>query len=335
MRKIFLLLLLLIFLLPLNSDAFSLISNLGGQRSGTASLQFLKIGVGARAAGLGDNFVALADDPTTLYWNPAGIASFEGNEIIFTHTEWAVDIDYEFTGIIWKAQQEHTLGLSCGVLHTAEMDVTTEYAPRGTGETFTYGDFLLGLTYARELTDRFAFGITAKYVQENLDNLTIRTGLLDLGMFFKTGFQSLRIGTSLLNFGYNVKPSGESTYYSSEQETATTNDYESFPVPTLFKFGMAYDAFNTGREKLTSAFEMNHSSDGSENLRLGSEFLFSNILVVRVGYKFNTSEEGLCAGGGINNIRILGSSASIDYAYTDFGRLGNTHQLSLGMKFYH
>jgi hypothetical protein len=56
---------------------------LGGQRRGTSSLEFLKIGVGARAEGMGEAFVSVANDPSALYWNPAGIGSLLRREIQF------------------------------------------------------------------------------------------------------------------------------------------------------------------------------------------------------------------------------------------------------------
>ena len=64
----------------------------GFSKVGTAAAQFLKIGVGARAMGLGGSFTALANDVSTLYWNPAGITNFNGFSLAVTHTEWFADI---------------------------------------------------------------------------------------------------------------------------------------------------------------------------------------------------------------------------------------------------
>lgn len=65
---------------------------LGGQRAGISTMQFLKIGVGGRAVGLGETFVAIANDASALYWNPAGIVQFNEQQAIFSHTEWVADI---------------------------------------------------------------------------------------------------------------------------------------------------------------------------------------------------------------------------------------------------
>ena len=79
-----------IFLIFLVSGACSysqLIPQLGNQRAGTSSLQFLKIGAGARATGMGETFIAVSNDITALYWNPAGLMQFEESGVHFSHTE--------------------------------------------------------------------------------------------------------------------------------------------------------------------------------------------------------------------------------------------------------
>src|SRR5437016_158316 len=68
---------------------------LGGQRAGTSSATFLRIGVGARAEGMGETFVAVANDPSAIYWNPAGLASLQRTEIAESHVEWPAQISYD------------------------------------------------------------------------------------------------------------------------------------------------------------------------------------------------------------------------------------------------
>ena len=88
-----------LFTAPLKAQ---LIPLLGGQRAGISSLQFLKLGAGARAAGMGEAFVAVADDASALYYNPAGLAQFDDNEIMFTHTTWLIDLEHEFLGAVYR-----------------------------------------------------------------------------------------------------------------------------------------------------------------------------------------------------------------------------------------
>jgi len=92
-------LIIIISLILLRTDAYSqLIPNLGGQRTGTSSLQFLKIGNGARGTGMGESFTAVADDISSLFYNPAGLVRFKDNGLFFSHTEWFVDTRLEYFG---------------------------------------------------------------------------------------------------------------------------------------------------------------------------------------------------------------------------------------------
>ena len=73
---------------------------LGEQRAGTASGTFLRIGLGARATGMGESFVAVANDPSAIYWNPAGLASLQRRELAISHVQWPADIRYEHLTLI-------------------------------------------------------------------------------------------------------------------------------------------------------------------------------------------------------------------------------------------
>jgi len=80
----------IIVLLSVNCLRAQLIPNLGGQRTGTSSFQFLKIGTDARGTGMGETVVAVSDDISALSYNPAGIVLFTKTGDI-THTQWFVD----------------------------------------------------------------------------------------------------------------------------------------------------------------------------------------------------------------------------------------------------
>src|SRR5258706_12958672 len=94
-----------------------LIPQLGNQRAGTSSLQFLKIGVGGRATAMGESFVAVANDITALYWKPGGIMQFSEVGVHFSHTEWLVELQHEFFGGIYRIGKNNAIGLSIIGLH--------------------------------------------------------------------------------------------------------------------------------------------------------------------------------------------------------------------------
>ena len=159
MKKVILIIFLLTGIFETSAQLFPV---LGGQRAGISTAQFLKIGVGGRASALGDAFVALANDASALYWNPAGLSQFSTNEVFFSHNKWVADINHDFLGAVYHLDESNSFGVALTSLSMADMPVTTEYAPFGTGEYFGFGDLALAVTYSRRMTDQFSFGGTVR-----------------------------------------------------------------------------------------------------------------------------------------------------------------------------
>ena len=110
------------FLLILPFQIFAqLFPDLGGQRTGISSAQFLKIGIGSRALGMGASYVAVANDAEALYWNPAGISQFSKPALFFSHTEWLVDVKLEYAGAVYHLNSVNSIGAAITFLHTDEM----------------------------------------------------------------------------------------------------------------------------------------------------------------------------------------------------------------------
>lgn len=306
-----------------------LIPVLGGQRSGTAAAQFLKIGVGARATAMGEAFVAVANDASSLYWNPAGIVQFKKNEITFNHIEWLVDIKHEFIGYVHHLNSTSSIGVQFTSLNTEDMPVTTEFQPKGTGEYFTFADVLFGLTYATQLTDRFSFGGTIKYFDETLgDDVSMSGVLIDFGSHYKLGVGSARFSVAVTNFGGQMTPKGNVKL----RDGREVDNFQSFNPPTLFRVAYAQEIYETEENSLTTSIQLNHPNDNSENINVGAEYWWHGSIALRGGYKINVDEESLSLGAGINST-VGGTNLTVDYSFSNFGLLGNVNRFSLNVKF--
>jgi len=300
---------------------------LGAQRAGTATATVLKIGVGARATAMGEAFVAVANDASALYWNPAGIAQFETNEISLNHANWFVDIKHQFLGAVYHLSSDDAIGFSVTALHMDDMERTTEFAPRGTGEYFTFGDLAFGLTYSRKLTDQFSFGGTVRYLEETMDVLKMRGVMVDFGTYYWTGLGTSRFSAVVTNFGNQISPSGSVILTGGQ----TVREFQEFSPPTIFRFGFAFEPIMDETNILTASIQLNHPNDNSENICLGAEYGWMKMIFLRGGYKLNVEEQSVSFGGGLAT-SLGGVALGVDYSYVAYTNLGGVHRISMNVK---
>jgi len=328
-RKV-LIITLMISTILVSSTYAELFPNLGGQRAGTSVFTFLKIGVGAREAAMGNAGVSLAYDASSLYWNPASASQVDQSALTISHTRYPVEIEYSYIGYIHKFNENIYLGFSSGALYTDPMEVTTTYHPYGTGEYFNYGDIFMGLTFSHKMTDRFSYGTTVKYVEETLDDLDMKTVLVDFGTFYWTGYKTLRFCVSLVNFGSQSRPDG--TYFKPLKDGGEEESkYSLFSPPTEFRIGAAMDIFDKGDHKTLLSCQLNHPVDNSEYFVAGLEQNYKDKFFLRGGYIANQAEKNFTVGAG-TFIPMGKFGLSADYAWSDFGVLGDIQQIQISVK---
>ena len=328
---------------------------------GTAGAQFLKIGPGARVDSLGGAFGALANDVTSIYWNPAGLSQLEKTSFSDTHTVWLADIRYNYLAFATPIEKVGTLGASITFLNVPDMEITTLAKPDGTGLWFSAWDAAVSVAYARQLYEkaegaRLSFGINAKYIHQQIHRESANGVAVDVGTLYHTGWRSLRIGMAFSNFGPEMRFSGPDLEAGAEEAgdarnaayrpyPDTTNptrkaelETVEFPLPSNFRLGIAYDVVATGDNLLTLALDGNHPNDNSERLNFGVEYWYKKMAAIRGGYKLrlgpnrSDDEEGLTLGLGIH-LNFGMRRLSLDYAYADFGHLQQAHRVSLGLQF--
>ncbi len=327
MKRNILLILLAFWIAPSVMHA-QLFPTLGGQRAGISTAQFLKIGVGSRATAMGDAFVAVANDVSSLYWNPAGVVQTKQNEIMFSHNQWLVDISHEFVGGIYHFSENDAVGVSLTALHMQDMPVTTEVMPFGNGQYFSYGDVAAALTYSRKMTSQFSFGATIRYVEETLDKLKMRGVMIDLGTYYWTGLGTTRFAVAITNFGNQMAPDGKVILFGHRE----TSSWQSFSPPTIFRIGFAFEPLQTTTQRVTASVQLNHPNDNSENISAGLEYSWRNILSLRGGYKFNVDEQNYSFGAGVH-LPLKIADVSVSYAFVNFTRLGSAQRFSIILGF--
>lgn len=317
-------------------------------KTGTAALQFLKFGVDARAVGMGEAYTAVTDDISAVWWNPAGLAPAIQQQAFFSHTNWVANIMHEYAAMSYT-NGVSTWALSASVLHMDQMDVTDEEEFGPTGETFTNSDMALGLTYASSFTDKFSFGITGKYLRENLYTYNINSFSFDLGSMYRTGWNNVKIGMALRNFGPDVKykvDNDEDGSFDEDPFDLIDNDGDGLKdedgpelqnkIPMNFSLGISTDIMRSKDSYCIASIQLDNCVDRMETWNIGTEYKLGN-LFLRGGYQLGYDTNGVSAGFGVQ-IPTRIAVINVDYAYTDMGLLAESflasaHRLSLKIKY--
>ncbi len=309
----------------LTAQAQDLFPGLGAQRVGISSFTFLKIAPDPRGAALGESFIAISDDASAVYWNPAGIVRTTGNQVQFAHTGWFADISHQFAAVTYHLSSSDALGLSLISLSTDPIPVRTVTQPEGTGQSYQYADLAVGLSYSRRMTDQFSFGITARYLHEIIADLTMTNVVFDLGAYYATGFGSSRFAIVLSHFGNVSRPTGTVT----SAGVGEISSFEEFSPPTQFRLGFAMEPWQDETHRLTTTVQLNHPNDNAEHISVGMEYAWSELVMLRVGYRFNVEEQITPALGLGVRVPLGGMAARADYAAVPYAFLGTVHRIAV------
>ena len=311
---------------------------------GTSSAAFLKIGVGARALGMGEAVATQAEDATAMFWNPAGLAKIERMQILLNHYDYLADMSYEFAGIAIPVRNVGSFGIFFSYLGMPDIERTTLTYPDGNGEMVSASSFAAGLSYARSLTDRFAIGGSAKLIHESIWHSEASGLAMDVGIQYRTFFKNLKIGMSISNFGSDMQIEGRDMLVqhdidqTSEGNNGSINaqlSTDQFPLPILFRVGLsanlAEDFFGIQEHDFIVAVDAIHPSDNKEYLNVGAEYTFKQLLSLRGGYRqlfLADTQGGLTLGLGLH-ARVLRTEVMFDYAMIDYGLLDKQNKFSL------
>jgi len=322
-----------IFSLFVIKSQAQILPSFGDSRTGGTGMQFLKISADARSIALSGACVAIADDVSSLYWNPAGITGVDTGKVNFqlSSASYFGGIKANFAGAVIKAGKHSFVGFNVFAMNYGNMDETTEFDPKGTGRTFSPVQYSVGVTYAKILTTNFSFGVTGKFAQEGYAGVYVNNAMFDLGLKYDVGVQHTRFGVSFSNFGLNVSPTGTVTILKFNGEQHISN-FTEISVPAFFRLGVAFDPIHDAKHILTLAGQLNHPTDNNETYAFGAEYSYMRIGYLRTGYEFFTDETNIAPsfGGGIKIIRKFGCF-TIDYGILAKTRLGNLQRISLGI----
>ncbi len=339
-------LVLIVVILVLALPAFLMAKPFG--KTGTVGMQFLKLGIDARAIGMGEAYTAVTDDISSVFWNPAGLVPAYQNQAFVSHTNWPASIMHDFAAGTFT-NGVRTIGVYGSVLHMDDIPITDEETFGPTGETFTNSSIAIGVAAGQQFTNKFSAGFGIKYLRENLYEYAINSYSFDLGSMYNTGWKNIKIGMALKNFGPDIR-------YRVDDDEDGSNDEDPFDlvdndgdgvadedgpeldskIPMSFSLGISGDIKRTEDSYWIASFQLDNVIDRQETWNLGTEYKMGN-LFLRAGYQINYDTNGFSAGVGYQVPTSFGIF-NIDYAYTDMGYLAETflasaHRLSIKVRY--
>ena len=306
----------------------------GEDRAGTAGFQFLDVPVDPRGAALAGTAVTTAPDASALFWNPALAARGAETQLTAAHLAYFADVSMSYAAATRRVGT-FTIGAHVQTLDSGDMPVTTEFSgPAGTGQTFSYLGVVGGLSVSQALTDLFAYGVTAKVAREASADVAMTVPLLDLGVHYRVGTTGASIGVAIRNFGLSGQASGDLERPTVDGGLVVENEFEDLVPPTTFFLGASYDAIRSGDHALTLAGTLTNPNDNAEQVNVGAEYTFANVLDVRAGYRLGVEEATAPTLGFGVRIPGLGDRAlRADYGYARLDRLGDTHRIGISAQF--
>lgn len=281
-----------------------------GDDAGTSTAQFLKLGAGARAAGMGEAFTGVADDSTAIYWNPAGLNKLTDRSLSFMHAVWFEDISYDWFSYAQPLNNMDAIGIGIQYLSygsISEMDSTGLQ-----GGSFSPADLAVSLSYARHI-GKTDLGLNAKYISSQIKE-SATAFAFDCGAMYPVSSR-LTAGFSLQNVGTKMK-------FVSEEDA----------LPLNIKLGGSYLLNPSWIVALDAIAPIDNDAYFAAGTEYSRTISSSVSAAGRFGYNMRNKDtgglNGLTAGLGITYLTY-----TLDYAFVPYGDLGNTHRISFKVDF--
>jgi uncharacterized protein UPF0164 len=335
---------------------------------GTTSAEFLLLGAGARGSALGGAYSAIANDPSALYYNPAGVALMTRPGLLIGTYDYVADTRYSWGGVVFPFDGgSKAFGAQFGTFGFKDQPVYTAAEPDGSGATYDVSETFVGLTYAQNFSDRFSAGLTGKFISDNLGDASGKAFAVDFGTNFHASLNNhpVKFSFTLANLGTNLGYSGNALNSSTQREPLPGEDpvsgipqpsrfrTKAFPLPTTFRVGLAYDLLTSPGNRLTFLSDFNQPNNNKAGFSGGFEWGSKNLggsafsAAVRGSYTYYAANnispatlptalsdeenlQGLAGGGGLSYGQG-NFNLSVDYAFKYMGILGPTHFISFGL----
>jgi len=331
MKKIMQYIFILVLLITISNTGKA---QVGLEKVGQSTMNFLKVGVSPTAAALGNAYTTLGSGAESMFYNPSGIAQVSNMSGFLSSTMWIADIRYTAAGVAKRFGNIGSFGVSVLNVDYGDMTQTQLLSaadPQGyrTVGPMDIGAYGIGLSYARQISNQFSMGGQVQYVGQTLGTTEFDTGeqknqmrklTLNFGMKFDTGYKGFQFAMAIRNFS-----------------SAAQYEEVSAQLPLVFMSGVAIDLLDVvvpGHSENTSlmiASEFLHPNNFTERMNFGAEYQLG-IISVRGGYEYNRDLGGFSAGFGLAP-EIGNGTFGINYSYSAMEVFDGVNRFSLTATF--
>jgi hypothetical protein len=272
---------------------------------GQSGANFLQIGVSARSTGFAGAFIGLADDASAAFYNPGALARLSDKSFMFTHTTLPAGLKHFFGSVVLPLGGDlGTIALHSIVLTTGDMPVTKAFIGP-TGESFSASEMAVGMSYSRNMTDKFSLGGTLKFIQQGLSGFQARGVGFDFGTMYLVGYRDLKFGMTIRNFGPNMSFGSRSDIGFESQD---------FNLPMDFRMGASINVIEQENSRFTFLAQLNQPNDNLVNESFGAEYAWMDMVMLRGGYRYAHDGEDFSAGAGLK-IPLASSITNFDFSW--------------------
>ena len=317
----------------------------GDDRAGTAAMEELLVPITARTVALGASLTAGLSNLSgveAVQSNPAALMTNGSTSALFSRTEYVADIGINYVGIAQRFGNNN-IALTLTAWDYGDIARTTVASPEA-DPTLTYNATatVVGVSFARQFTDRISAGVTGKALSRSIDEATSSGLAFDAGMTYVVGESGLRFGVSLKNFGSAVDFTGVgldtgigTTGPGGTGTIAGEIDDVSAELPSLLSFGLAYTRQFSGDISLTALGAFRSNAYDLDNYSGGVELGYSDLFFVRGGVDITADSDRNAwdvwnVGAGLN-VPVGGSSIAVDYAYRPSSVFSGVNMFTVGV----
>ena len=311
------------------------------KKTAQSTMNFLLVGTSSKACAMGEAYVTTGKGSESLFYNPAGLSRMDKKfDINLNYTQWIADINYLSGAVAWNLSEYGTIGahlltVDYGTINGTSLIRESELSlyPLGykdNGLVSNVGAYVVGLSYAKSISQEFSMGVTLKLAGQSLGQSNLGSSIkdndankvaFDAGVRYQTEFKQFTFGMFIRNFATNIK----------REEIEEQ-------LPLLFSFGASINVMQVINEEIsndnsiTIAADFLHQNNYSERINLGVEYKFMNMLSLRGGYQ--TNRDLASWSGGIGFLTSLSDyNIEFNYSYSSFEIFDSVNRISLNFSF--